>query len=43
MVPAREVEAELMAQYGVGRADLPVVEDDPGLFLAEMGIECGSE
>ena len=42
-LPAREVEARLMARYGVGRADLPVVEDDPGLFLAEMGIECGSE
>ncbi len=38
-LPAREIEARLMARYGVGRADLPVVEDDPGLFLAEMGIK----
>ena len=38
MVPAREIEAELMARYGVGRTNLAVAEEDPGLFLAEMGI-----
>ena len=38
LLPAREVEARLMAQYGVGRTNLALVEDDPGLFLAEMGI-----
>ena len=38
MMPAREVEAELMAQYGIGRTNLPLAEDDPGLFLSEIGV-----
>ncbi len=37
-LPACEVEAELLARYGVPRARIPAAEQDPLLFLAELGI-----
>lgn len=37
-LPACEVEAELLARYGVPRARIPAAEQDPALFLAELGI-----
>ncbi len=39
VIPARDVEAELLARYGVGRADLPMIKEHPSLFLSEMNLE----
>lgn len=35
-IPARTVEATLLAKYAISRADLPTLEEDPLLFLNEM-------
>ena len=35
-IPARTVEADLLAKYAISRADLPTLEEDPLLFLNEM-------
>lgn len=42
-LPACEVEAELLARYRVPRAPIPAPEQDPSLFLAELGIVTDGE